>query len=295
MSRPSVSIIVPVYNVAPYLERCLESIARQTCPEFEALLVDDGSTDQSREICRLFVEKDARFHLLTQQNQGASAARNLAMDQAQGKYLQFVDGDDWLPLDAVQSILHAAEATGCDLVVAHFYRVEKGRVAQRGHIKKDRMMTRREYAEEMVKAPANFYYGVMWNKLYRRAIVEADHLRCPADISWCEDFLFNLEYMARCRLVTAIHTPVYYYLKRSDSLVSTQATLRKTIATKRATFAEYKELYQQLDLYEEHKAKVYRYLLSAATDGMVGPLAPTLARHEAGQERSSDKKPDTCG
>ena len=128
-----------------------------------------------------------------------------------------------------------------------------------------------------------------------RAIVEADHLRCPADISWCEDFLFNLEYMARCRLVTAIHTPVYYYLKRSDSLVSTQATLRKTIATKRATFAEYKELYQQLDLYEEHKAKVYRYLLSAATDGMVGPLAPTLARHEAGQERSSDKKPDTCG
>ena len=138
-------------------------------------------------------------------------------------------------------------------------------------------MTRTEYAEHMVKAPANFYYGVMWNKLYRRAIVEAHHLRCPVDVAWCEDFLFNLEYIACCRLIAAVPRPVYYYRKREGSLVSTQTTLRKTIQTKRLTFSEYKEFYRQLDLYEDKKAQVYRYLFSSASDGSVGPLGRSLA------------------
>ena len=92
-------------------------------------------------------------------------------------------------------------------------------------------MTRTEYADHMVKAPANFYYGVMWNKLYRRAIVEAHHLRCPDDVAWCEDFLFNLDYIACCRLIAAVPRSVYYYRKREDSLVNTQTTLRKVIRT----------------------------------------------------------------
>ena len=138
-------------------------------------------------------------------------------------------------------------------------------------------MTRTEYADHMVKAPANFYYGVMWNKLYRRAIVEAHHLRCPDDVAWCEDFLFNLDYIACCRLIAAVPRPVYYYRKREDSLVSTQATLRKTIQTKRLTFSEYKDFYQQLDLYERRKVRVYRYLISSAVDGSVGPLGRSLS------------------
>ena len=138
-------------------------------------------------------------------------------------------------------------------------------------------MTRTEYAEHMVKAPANFYYGVMWNKLYRRAIVEAHHLQCPVDVAWCEDFLFNLDYIACCRLIAAVPKPVYYYRKREGSLVSTQTSLRKTIQTKRLTFNEYKEFYRQLDLYEDKKAQVYRYLFSSAGDGAVGLLGRSLS------------------
>ena len=273
MDQSAVSIIVPVYNVAPYLERCLSSIRQQTCRDFEVWLVEDGSSDESPGICRAFVSADPRFHLLEQHNQGAAAARNLGMDHAGGRYLQFVDGDDWLTPDATASFLHAAESTGCDLAVSRFYRVHQNRQAERGHIRGCRVMTRREYAEEMVKAPANFYYGVMWNKLYRRAVAEANRLRCPADMAWCEDFLFNLDYIACCRLVATVDRPLYYYRKRDDSLVSTQATLRRTIETKRRTFAEYKELYQELDLYENRKAQVYRYLISAAGDGTVSPLS----------------------
>lgn len=280
MKGPSVSIIIPVYNVKSYLENCLKSIRFQTFGDFEVLLIDDGSTDGSRELCRRYTALDARFRLLEQENAGASAARNLGMEHARGRYLQFVDGDDWLTPDATGMFLHAAEATGADMVVSHFYRVSGERYAARGHIKTACVMTRAEYAQHMVKAPANYYYGVMWNKMYRRAIVEAHHLRCPENVDWCEDFLFNLDYIASCRLIASVPVPLYYYLKRQDSLVNTQATLRRTIATKRMTFNEYKELYRQLDLYESKKAQVYRYLISSAGDGTVGLLSPSLGRVE---------------
>lgn len=105
----------------------------------------------------------------------------------------------------------------------------------------------------MVKAPANFYYGVLWNKLYRRSIVEAHQLRCPEELSWCEDFLFNLEYIKYVRLVAAVPEPVCCYIKREDSLVMTQPTLRRTLEMKQKTFSYYKDLYQTLDLYERQK------------------------------------------
>ncbi|MDD5938774.1 MAG: glycosyltransferase, partial [Clostridiales bacterium] len=220
--------------------------------------------------------------LIDKPNSGVSDSRNRAMDQAQGKYLQFLDGDDWLTPDATETFVHTAESTGGDLVISHFYRVAGDRVAQRGHIKKEAVLTRKDFAEQMMKAPANYYYGVLWNKFFRRSIVEAHHLRCAAEVKWCEDFLFNLDYIEYARLIAAVPKPLYYYRKREDSLVNTQASLRTTIATKKSTFAYYKELYQKLDLYEEQKANVYRYLISAAVDGTVTPLSPKL-----GQERES--------
>ena len=139
-------------------------------------------------------------------------------------------------------------------------------------------MTRGEFAQEMCKAPAIFYYGVLWNKLYRRSIVEAEGLRCPEELSWCEDFLFNLEYLRHIRLAAAVPKPIYYYIKREDSLVMTRATLRNTIEMKRTTFACYKRLYQALDLYEKQKVQIYGYLVSGATDGVSLPELPKSLR-----------------
>ena len=267
MERPLISVIIPVYNVAPYLKRCLDSVAAQTWENLEVWLVDDGSTDGSLALCEARAEQDSRFRVLRQANAGVSAARNRGMDHAAGQYLQFVDGDDFLPPDATENLVRTAAATGADLVVGRFWRVAGGRAAVRGHIREARVLTRQDYAEEMLKAPANFYYGVLWNKLYRRSIVEAGHLRCDTGVSWCEDFLFNLEYLRRARLIAACARPVYCYVKRSGSLVATQATPARTVEMKRTVFAAYKQLYQALDLYEEKKLQVYGYLISAARDG----------------------------
>ena len=194
MEQPLISIIVPVYNAEPYLDNCLDSIAAQTWENLEVWLVDDGSTDASPALCDARAAADSRFHVLHQANAGVSAARNAALERATGQYLQFVDGDDYLPSTATERLVRTAGATGADLVIGRFWRVAGTRKALQGHIRREGVFTRREFAEEMLKAPANFYYGVLWNKLYRRSIVEEGGLRCDPEVSWCEDFLFNLEY-----------------------------------------------------------------------------------------------------
>ncbi|MFR4560480.1 MAG: glycosyltransferase family 2 protein [Flavonifractor plautii] len=248
MEQPLISIIVPVYNAEPYLDNCLDSIAAQTWENLEVWLVDDGSTDASPALCDARAAADSRFHVLHQANAGVSAARNAALERATGQYLQFVDGDDYLPSTATERLVRTAGATGADLVIGRFWRVAGTRKALQGHIRRDGVFTRREFAEEMLKAPANFYYGVLWNKLYRRSIVEEGRLRCDPEVSWCEDFLFNLEYIRRARLIAATAQPVYCYVKRPGSLVATQATLARTVEMKRTMFAAYKQLYQALDL-----------------------------------------------
>lgn len=276
MLQPLVSIIIPMYNLADYLPKCLDSVYGQSYENIQVLLVNDGSTDASLAVCQEYVRLDSRFQLIDKPNSGVSDSRNQALDRAEGKYIQFLDGDDWLAPDATETLVHTAESTGADLVLAHFYRVADERMAPRGHIKKEQVFTRQEFAEEMMKAPANYYYGVLWNKLYRRSIIEANRLRFDSQVNWCEDFLFNLEYIERVRLVAAVPRPIYYYRKRENSLVTSQASLRRTIAMKIQTFDSYKELYQKLDLYEEQKAKVYSYFLSAATDGTVSLLSPRV-------------------
>lgn len=264
---PLVSVIVPVYNAEPFLPRCLDSIRGQSWPRLEVWLVNDGSADASLALCRETEAADRRFHVIDKPNSGVSDSRNAGLDAASGKYIQFVDSDDYLPPNATETLVHAAESTGADLIVGHFYRDFGDKLVHQGHIRDRRVMTRAEYAEEMMKAPSNFYYGVLWNKLYRRTILEAGRLRFQRGLSWCEDFLFNLEYLKHVRLAAAIPEPVYYYVRRENSLVMTESTPRKALRIKRETFAYYKRLYQQLDLYEEQKGAVYRYLLSVATDG----------------------------
>ncbi len=276
MEQSLVSIVIPVYNLAPYLKECLDTVVRQSYKELQVLLVNDGSTDSSLDLCRIYT-KDSRFRLIDKENTGVSDSRNRALDLAQGKYIQFIDGDDWLTEDATETLVHAAETTGADLVLSHFYRVSDGRKARRGHIKTEGVMTRRDFAEQMMKAPANYYYGVLWNKLYRRSILDAHHLRFDTQVNWCEDFLFNLEYIEYARLIATVPKPTYYYRKREGSLVNGSISLRRTVTTKKQTFAYYKDLYQKLDLYEDQKAAVYSYFLSAATDGAVSPLAPKLS------------------
>lgn len=287
--KPMVSIIVPVYNAEKTLARCVDSILNQEYTDFELLLMDDGSKDSSAQICDDYAAKDSRVRVVHKENSGVSATRNMALDMATGKYLQFLDSDDWITPNATKLLVEAAEITGCDMVIADFYRVVGERVSHKGTIEDEGVLSREEFAEQMMENPADFYYGVLWNKLYRRDIVEEHKLRMDAKISWCEDFMFNLEYIRYCNLFFALQVPIYYYVKTKGSLVSQGMSISKTIKTKLMVFEYYNDFYKQVLTEEEYEKKrllVYRYLVDAASDGVVLPAVLPGAK-KLGEERSS--------
>ena len=135
MQLPLVSIIVPIHNSEKTLKRCVDSILKQDYRELEVFLVDDGSEDGSLAICREYAKQDARIKVIRKEQSGVSDARNLAMDQAEGKYLQFVDSDDWVTPDATRMMVSAAEHSSCDMVITHFFRVNHDKIRRKGHIK----------------------------------------------------------------------------------------------------------------------------------------------------------------
>ena len=273
---PTVSIIVPVYNAERTIRRCIESILNQEYTDFELLLVDDGSLDASGAICDEYAGRDSRVQVFHKANSGVSSSRNLALDRAQGTYLQFLDSDDWITPDATRSLVRAMEDGSCDMVISDFYRVVGERVCQKGDIDEDGIMTREEFAAHMMETPADFYYGVLWNKLYRRSIVEAHHLRMDPEISWCEDFMFNLEYIRYAQLFRAIQIPIYYYVKTKGSLASQSLTISQTVKMKLTVFEYYHRFFKTVldeEEYEKCRLKVYRCLVDAAGDGSVPPLS----------------------
>lgn len=267
MGNPMVSIIVPVYNGEKSIERCLRSIQNQSYTNIEVIVVNDGSTDHTEKVIKKYVEEDARFHYIKKDNTGVSDSRNIGMASAKGEYFQFVDGDDWLVKRATEEFVRTAQLYDCDMVISDFYRVCGRKIMVKGHIDMGPVITRTKFAEYMMKAPANFYYGVLWNKFFKADIIRKFSLVCDTDLDWCEDFRFNLEYLQYVGNVGVIDRPLYYYVKTKGSLVDTQAgSLQLTIKTKRKLFDYYKELYQVLDLYEENKLKIQMFYLSFAHD-----------------------------
>ena len=232
---PKVSILIPVYNAEKTLRRCVDSVLHQEYTDFELILVDDGSRDNSPAICDNYARKDDRVKVIHAKNGGVSRARNLGINAASGAYLQFIDADDWLTMDATKLLVRAMEEHQCDLVIADFYRVSGERISHKGDIDGSVVLTREEFAQEMMENPADFYYGVLWNKLFRRDLIQKHQLHMDESVEWCEDFLFNLEYLLYVDRIFALQAPIYYYVKTEGSLIQ-RVSLSDVVKMKLSVF-----------------------------------------------------------
>ncbi len=290
---PAVSIIVPVYNAEETLSRCIESVQKQTFKNYELLLIDDGSRDNSGVLCDQYASQDPRIRVIHKTNSGVSDSRNLAISQSRGRYLQFLDSDDWLVPEATEMLFYAADRNHCDMVIADFYRVIDDRLSRKGNIMEEGLLTKEEFAAYMMEKPADFYYGVLWNKLYRRDLVEKNHIRMNVDISWCEDFMFNLEYIRYTKDIYVLRSPIYYYVRTKNSLSNQVMNVSNILKMKTTVFEYYKRFYQDafsVEDYEKCRLQVYRFFFAAARDGMVPPsILPNVV--QLGEERVKLSRP----
>lgn len=207
------SVIVPVYNYAAVLENCLNSIVGQeTKYNYEMFFVDDGSTDGSGEILKKY-EKLQNVHILRQPNQGISAARNLALGKAGGKYIMFVDCDDYLEKTAVETFLTEAYAGNYDIVEAAYYTFEKNAGSGRNFVQKRISLFQNDF-EKMAK-----YTGYPWSKVYKRELFE--QIRFPVN-SWFEDTIVKMLLFRKCQRYSYLIKPLYGYRKYEGNFTETQ-------------------------------------------------------------------------
>lgn len=221
---PRVSFIVPVYNVAGYLPKCIESLQKQRLQEIEIILINDGSTDASARICEQYARWDERIRVIHQANGGVSRARNAGIEAAKGAYLTFVDSDDWVSPDYASLLLEALqEHPQAGISVCELFRVENG-----VETVCNPFVGKKLYDSETAiyllcedKELKNY----VWAKLYRRDLF--DTIRFPEERCICEDMavLYQLCYLAG--QVIHISTPAYYYVARPDSSLSQQRTPEK--------------------------------------------------------------------
>ena len=205
---PRVSVIIPVYNVAPYLSRCLDSVVGQTLRDVEIICIDDCSTDGSAAILAEYAAHDSRIKVVPfEQNRGVSAARNAGLDVATGEWIGFVDSDDKIDLDFYEKLYVQASATDADII--------KGRVQNiccngRIMVWSDNEIIRKR------KTRFAFVFG-LWSAIYRKTVIKNNGIRFLEGCIHSEDVLFLNEFILRSRGLTLVEDVSYYYCRRENS------------------------------------------------------------------------------
>lgn len=219
-NKPKISIIIPVYNAEKYLERCMKSVYAQTFRDYEIILVNDGSTDNSAAICKQYRDDDPRVTYIEKENGGAGSARNAGMDAAKGEYLAFPDADDWFEPQMYEELYALAESGDYDMVFSgvNYYKqkgADQTEYSCTQNIKavayRDREACRRNI---MTFFPTTTIFDVPWNKLYKRRIVTDNGIRFT-DIRRCQDATFNIDFYNCINTAASIDKAYYNYMENT--------------------------------------------------------------------------------
>lgn len=253
MSDVKISVIMPVYKVEKFIKKAIESIQTQTLKEFEFLIVNDGTPDESGRICDEYAEKDPRIHVIHKENGGAPSARNTAMEIAVGKYFYFMDSDDWAEPTMLQDMYELAEKNQLEMVIAGYYidtyyddtNYISTELSQPDQI----FQTQQDFREQAYRLfDLNLLY-TPWNKLYLAEFIKANNIRF-SDTFW-DDFPFNLSVVRDIEKV-GITSEKYYHFMRARSESET-TKYRSDMYQKRE-----EEHQWMLDLYKHWQIKDYK-------------------------------------
>lgn len=227
-----VSIIVPVYNAEKYLSRSIEGLLNQTYDEIEIILVDDGSTDNSLEICRKYCAEYCNIRIFEKENGGVSSARNMGIDMALGKYICFVDADDCIEKEYVENLIEEIWS-GVDIAICGHDKVFPNRVVNK--IPKYSKRWNAKQLKYRLFMDTNFM--IVCDKMYRLDILKQHQIRFKQNLKMSEDALFEMEYAIYCSTAGYVSQPLYHYMQNNESVTHTVSM--KKLKTERIKFWDY--------------------------------------------------------
>ncbi|MCD8304108.1 MAG: glycosyltransferase [Prevotellaceae bacterium] len=201
MEKPEISVIVPVYNVRKYLQECIESVIAQSFSEWELLLVDDGSTDGSGAVCDEYAQKDKRIRVFHKENGGVSSARNLGLDNAEGEWIAFLDGDDYFPKETLKVLHDKACSSKADLIIGKALMLDNGSLYYHQEITPQRNN----------RIILSIVRPEVWGYLFRKEIILKHSLKFVEDLAFGEDNVFISYYVSYCDTMDVVQTPIYVY------------------------------------------------------------------------------------
>lgn len=229
-SKALISIIVPIYNVEKYLRQCLDSIIAQTYQNFECLLINDGSPDNSADICKEYVDKDARFHYFEKANGGLASARNLGIKQSKGQFITFIDSDDWIELDYLEVLYSKIKEYNTDFVISSYNKFDMDEDCFYFHIWDQDYYEKIWTSQELLTQLPNLEnydgsYTVSWGKLFKRSLF--DEILFNEQRKFGEDFECSFKLYLTMSSCLYIHKALYNYRVHSESMLGKALTERQ--------------------------------------------------------------------
>ncbi len=250
-----ISIIMPVYNVSAYLPKAIESVLKQTFKEFELLLIDDGSTDDSGRICDAYAEKDERIRVFHKPNGGLSSARNYGIEQARGELIGFIDSDDFISENMYERLYESLVAHHAEMSMCRVLDCYDGMIPEIALSHTDEVFSQEEAIKEILIAKRASVWAV--NKLYKKSLFE--QVRYPVG-KITEDGFVILDLLSQCSRVVLVHDAVYYYMHRANSITTTKFSAKNynTIEAWERNYNIVKEKFPNLE-YEAKMRVLWAY------------------------------------
>lgn len=220
-----ISIIIPVYNVESYISKCIESVLNQTYKEFEIIIVDDGSPDNSIKIAQKYADIDKRITIIRKENGGLSDARNAGMQEAKGKYIYFLDSDDYIEDILLEKVINCAEKNNSDVIIFGYfvdYVDDKGSVKYTNNVFLNTTELEVKYEGSfIVDNNLLAMLGYAWNKFYKRDYLINNNIKFEKGVSLIEDILFNELALTKSKNIFILKNQLYHYTHRDISTLST--------------------------------------------------------------------------
>ena len=243
-----ISVIVPVYKVEKYLEKCVKSIINQTYTNLEIILVDDGSPDVCGALCDEFAKNDSRIKVIHKANGGLSSARNTGLENATGKYIAFVDSDDFISEDYCEILYNMLIETNSDVSAVSYLRFKEDEAdLKRNRSESETIIYENE---DVVKEMLNrkTFQNIVWNKLYKKETIGES--RFPVGVNY-EDVYFSYEVLTKAKKISYKNIECYFYLKRASSISATcsEKNIKDFLYVVMHKFKGIKEKYPKLELY----------------------------------------------